>query len=165
MLKANFNLEALRLWISRRYVDINPHISTCIILKNFMQGELLLKRRLECLSSEAIAQAVLTKEADVEWRRLRTLTTAWEIYTLEQHQRYLHMLLEDDSEKYASATSEPLSTSIEALSRCSVEELQERKDLCQVVYDTDTTSFAAGHDQLDLIEDIACARLDEPKDR
>lgn len=131
-----------------------------------MQGEFLLKQRLERLSSVAIAQAVLTKEADVEWRRLRTLTTAWEIYALEQHQRFLHMLLEDDSEKYASATSEPLTTSIEALSHCSVEELQERKDLCQVVYDTDITSLAAGHDQLDLIEDIGCARLDdEPKDR
>jgi hypothetical protein len=121
---------------------------------------------MERLSSEAIAQAVLTKEADVEWRRLRTLTTAWEIYALEQHQRFLHMVLEDDSETYASATSEPLTTSIEALSRCNLEELQDRINLCQAVYDTDATSFTAGYNQLDLMEDIACAHLgDEPKDR
>ncbi|KAG1820942.1 uncharacterized protein BJ212DRAFT_1478032 [Suillus subaureus] len=123
------------------------------------------EQELEHLSFNALAQALLTKEADVEWRCLRTLTMAWEIYTLEQHQRFLHMVLEDYSETYASATSEPFMTSIEALSHCNVEELQECINLCQVIYNTDTMLFAAGYNQLDIIEDIACVCLgDGPKD-
>lgn len=119
----------------------------------------MLKRRLESLSSQALAQAVLTKEADVEWRRLRTLATAWEIHAMEQHQRFLQMILEDDGQTYASAAAEPLATSVEALSSCSIEELQERIDICKVAYGSDVTSFATGDSQLDLIEDIACAQL------
>ncbi|KAG1729821.1 hypothetical protein EDD22DRAFT_853063 [Suillus occidentalis] len=107
----------------------------------------------------ALAQAILTKEADVKWRRLRTLATAWEIYAMEQHQRFLQMILEDDGQTYTSAAAEPLATSVEALSSCSIEELQEQIDICKVMYDSDVTLFATGDSQLDLIEDIACAQL------
>ncbi|KAG1756151.1 hypothetical protein EDD22DRAFT_912743 [Suillus occidentalis] len=124
-----------------------------------LEGGAMPKRRLECLSSRALAQATLTKEADVEWRRLRTLTTAWEIYALEQHQKFLQMVLEDDGETYASASVEPLAATVEALSNCSTEELQERIDNCKAVYDSDETSFAAGHSQLDLMEDISSAHF------
>ncbi|KAG1842357.1 hypothetical protein F4604DRAFT_1784213 [Suillus subluteus] len=150
----------------RRCAENQLYPRSSVTLADGKEGKSLLKRRLEHLSSKAVAQAVLTKEADVEWRRLRTLTTAWEIYAMEQHQRFLHMVLEDDSETYASAASEPLTTSIQALFSCSTEELQERMEFCKVAYDSDATSFATGDDQLDLIEDIACSHFgDEPKNR
>lgn len=87
------------------------YIYMCVsrkLIVNATKGKAILKRRLECLSSRPLAQATLTKEADVESRRLRTLTTAWEIYALEQHQRFLQMVLEDDGGTYASASVEPL---------------------------------------------------------
>lgn len=107
------------------------------------------------LSAEAIAQAVVVKQADVEWRRLRALATAWEIHALEQHQRFLLMTLEDDGETYAAANAESLTTSLKEILSSTTEELQNRIDFCVAAYGPDAMSFAIGDKQLDLVEDIA----------
>jgi hypothetical protein len=111
------------------------------------------------MSSEALAQAVVTKEADVEWRRMRALTTAWEIHAIEQHQKFLYMVLEDDGQTYADAVSEPLITSVKELSKCSKEDLQGRIEYCMATYGPDAMSFAVGDSQLDVVEGMACAQF------
>jgi len=102
-----------------------------------------------------MAQAVLTKEADLEWRRLSALATAWRIEPSERHTKFLHMVLECEADTYASAASEPLDTSLQALVESSKEELQDRTDFDVVAYDRDATSFAVADEQLSGMESYA----------
>jgi uncharacterized protein YerC len=119
------------------------------------QGKVLLENRLQSLSPEAIAQAVITKRTDVEWRRMRALTTAWEIQAIEEQKRFLQMVLEDDGDTYVNAASEPRDTSLQGISRGNVDELDERLHFCVAVYKPDITSLAVGDKQLDLVEGMA----------
>ncbi|KAG2737553.1 hypothetical protein P692DRAFT_20761460 [Suillus brevipes Sb2] len=128
-------------------------------LADVQKGKKSLQRRLQNLSSQAVAQAVVTKEADVEWRRLRALTTAWEIHAIEQHQKFLYMVFEDDSQIYTSAASEPLITSIQEFSNSNMENLQRRIEDCRATFGPDAMSFAVADSQLDLVEDIACVHF------
>ncbi|KAG2101830.1 uncharacterized protein F5147DRAFT_655155 [Suillus discolor] len=121
----------------------------------------VLRRRLKNLSSEAAAQAVVTMHADVEWRRVCCLATAWEIYASEEHLKFLHMVLEDQGERYASAGSEPFGTSVEGLVSCSEEELKDRIDFGVAAYSHDVTSFAVGDTQLDYLENTYSDESDD----
>lgn len=76
-----------------------------------------------------MAQAVLTKEADVESRRIEAS---------ERHTKFLHMVLQCDADSYASATSEPLNTSFGS-----------------VAYNHDVTSFAVAYEQFSDMENYA----------
>ncbi|KAG1782299.1 hypothetical protein EV702DRAFT_1041171 [Suillus placidus] len=112
----------------------------------------VLQRCSKNLSSEAAAQAVVTMHADVEWRRVCCLATAWEIYASEEHLKFLHMVLEDEGERYASASSEPFGTSVEGLISCSEEELKDQIDFGVAAYSHDVTSFAVGDTHSDYLE-------------
>ncbi|KAG2157243.1 hypothetical protein DEU56DRAFT_905906 [Suillus clintonianus] len=127
----------------RRYAatQLSPIDSTPV--PDVQKGKALLESRLQHLSSGAIAQAVITKQADIEWRRVRALATAW-IQAIEEHKRFLQMVLEDDE-----------------LSKGSVDELNERLHSCMAAYSPDVTSLAVGHKQLDLMEDIAYEHPDD----
>ncbi|KAG1791582.1 uncharacterized protein HD556DRAFT_1385557 [Suillus plorans] len=87
---------------SRTLLDIQPE-----------KGKVLLEGRLQHLSSKAIAQAVVMKQADVQWRRMRALTTAWEIQAITEHKIFLQMVLQDDGSTHASAASEPDFTNLD----------------------------------------------------
>lgn len=93
-----------------------------------------------------MAQAVLTKEADVESRRIEAS---------ERHTKFLHMVLQCDADSYASATSEPLNTSLQAFVQCSREELQDLTDFGSVAYNHDVTSFAVAYEQFSDMENYA----------
>jgi hypothetical protein len=116
----------------------------------------VLERRIQHLSSEAAAQAVVTMHANVEWRRMCALTTAWEIYAREQHLKFLHMALEDQGETYANATSEPIRTSVEELLSCKEEEIKDQIGFGIDAYKRDVASFVVGDAQLDCLEKAAC---------
>lgn len=66
-------------------------------LKDIQSGKDQSRRGLK----EAMAQAVLTKEADLEWRRLSALATAWRIEASERHTKFLHMVLKCEADTYA----------------------------------------------------------------
>ncbi|KAG1780461.1 hypothetical protein EV702DRAFT_1077652 [Suillus placidus] len=121
---------------------------------NAQRSKDVLQRRLRQLSSEAAAQAVVTMHADVEWRHVCALATAWEIYASEEHLKFLHMVLEDEGERYASAAREPLGTSIQELATSHEEDLKERIDSGVAAYSRDVTSFAVGDTQLDCLENL-----------
>ncbi|KAG2095314.1 uncharacterized protein F5147DRAFT_656961 [Suillus discolor] len=141
--------------VQRRYAASQLSPTDSGTLPDTQKGKVLLENRLQSLSPEAIAQAVLTKQADVEWRRMRALTTAWEIQAIEEHKRFLQMVLEDDSDTYVNAASEPWDTSLQGISRGNVDELNERLHFCVAVYKPDITSLAVGDKQLDLVEGMA----------
>lgn len=107
------------------------------------------------MSSEAMAQAVLTKEADLEWKRLRALASAWEIEVSQRHTRLLQILLEDKAACLANASKEPMVVSFEALANCSMEELKTRTAFSIAAYGQDRTSFIATDAQLDYLEGLA----------
>jgi hypothetical protein len=107
------------------------------------------------LSSEAIAQAVLTKEADVEYRRLSAMAMAWRIEATERHTKFLHMLLEQAADKYVSASSENVETMVPALASSRKEELQDHTDFSVAAYSRDAASFAAADEQLSHLETVA----------
>jgi hypothetical protein len=111
---------------------------------------------LKNLSSEARAQAIVTQHAEVEWRRLSALTTAWRIEAIEQHSKLLHMVLESEARVYVNAASEPLNTSVKELVSCtSKEELEDQKECSIAVYDDDTMLFAEADAELDHMETCA----------
>ncbi|KAG1720764.1 hypothetical protein EDD22DRAFT_854567 [Suillus occidentalis] len=93
------------------------------------------------MSSEAVAQAVLTKEADLEWKHLRTLASTWEI--------------EDKAACLASASKEPMVVSFEALANCSMEELKTCIAFSIAAYGQDRMSFIATDAQLDYLKGLA----------
>ncbi|KAG2058777.1 hypothetical protein BDR06DRAFT_1028181 [Suillus hirtellus] len=89
----------------------------------------------------AMAQAVLTKEADVESRHLSAMATAWRIKC--------------DADTYASATSEHLDSSVQALINYSKEELQDHVDFGVATYKHDMMSFTVADKQLTDMEGYA----------
>ncbi|KAG1859547.1 hypothetical protein DFJ58DRAFT_840127 [Suillus subalutaceus] len=105
-------------------------------------------------------KAVITKQADVEWRCVHALATAWEIQAIKEHKRFLQIVLEDDGDTYASAASEPWGTSLQELSRGSVDELDEHLHFCMAVYSPDMILLSVGDKQLNVVEDIARMHVD-----
>lgn len=153
-------------FIGRRGSKNQPNVSkVCesaqkiyrLLIVNYCQNKDVLEHTLKNLSSEARAQAVVTQHAEVEWRRLCALTTAWRIEAIEQHSKLLHMVLEREAEVYASAASEPLNTSVKELVNCATkEELEDQKECTIAVYDDDTKSFAEADAELNHMETFVC---------
>ncbi|KAG2338731.1 hypothetical protein BDR05DRAFT_1003942 [Suillus weaverae] len=119
-----------------------------------------LKHRLQHLSSEAAAQAVVTMHADVEWRCMCTLTTAWEIHVCKQHLKFLHMVLEDEGDTYTSASLESLHVSLKGLARTPKKKIEDDIGFGVSTYSDDVTSFAVGDVQLACLESAALTYSD-----
>ncbi|KAG0700313.1 hypothetical protein DFH29DRAFT_1001203 [Suillus ampliporus] len=132
----------------------NNQLSHCgsLSVSDTQRTKDVLQHHLKNLSSEAAAQAVATLHADVEWRRVCCLAMAWEIHASEEHLKFLHMVLEDEGERYASAASEPIGSSVEELVSCSEEEVKERIDFGVTAYSHDVILFTVGDTQLDYLE-------------
>ncbi|KAG1790702.1 uncharacterized protein HD556DRAFT_1445984 [Suillus plorans] len=112
----------------------------------------VLERCLGRLSPGAAAQAVVTMHADVEWRRVSALATAWEIYASEEHLKFLHMVLKDEGEEYANASQEPLGVSVQELVRSNEKVIKEQIDCSVTAYSDDIALFSVGDTQLDYLE-------------
>ncbi|KAG1872248.1 hypothetical protein F4604DRAFT_1925868 [Suillus subluteus] len=137
---------------AQRACCVIPECRKLLIEKKTYQSKDVLKRRMKQLTSEAAAQAVVTMHADVEWRRVCALATAWEIYASEEHLKFPHMVLEDEGERYANAAWEPLGTSIQELTRSHEEDIKEKIDSSIAAYSHDVTLFTVGDAQLDYLE-------------
>ncbi|KAG1787367.1 uncharacterized protein HD556DRAFT_1409774 [Suillus plorans] len=110
-----YDRDGPTMWALRFAESYTTPGNTDTSLMDIQSGKHQLRSGLKHLSNEAMAQAVLTKEADREWRRLSAMATAWRIEASERHTKFLHMVLECEADTYASATSEPLDTSVQAL--------------------------------------------------
>ncbi|KAG0708109.1 hypothetical protein DFH29DRAFT_994363 [Suillus ampliporus] len=81
--------------------------SACNGSKNGMgiQGD---KRRLEHLTPDALAQAIITIQADIEWRHVRALAAALHVDAVNQRSKFIGITVKSEAETYANAISEPL---------------------------------------------------------
>ncbi|KAG1888034.1 uncharacterized protein F5891DRAFT_1199322 [Suillus fuscotomentosus] len=70
------------------------------------KGFEVFNRGIDALPDSAVRAAVLAKRSDRESRRLRALTTAWELETTERHAILLQALLLIDAKKYAESMAE-----------------------------------------------------------
>ena len=102
-----------------------------------------------------MAQAVIAKNADVEWRRQCALTTAWEIHAREEQLKFLTLVLEDQGETYANAASEHLDTTIGELIKCSERGLKNNIAYGVAAFSYDVDAFAIGDAQFDDLESVA----------
>ncbi|KAG2108993.1 uncharacterized protein F5147DRAFT_773328 [Suillus discolor] len=116
------------------------------------QGNVELEDDLQQLSPEAVAQAVVTMHAEVEFRCVRALARAHEINATAQCLRLLHMVLEDEGEIYANAALEPLDTSIGEIIKCTKNQTRDDINLGVAAYSREVMSFAAADSQLDHFE-------------
>ncbi|KAG1723903.1 hypothetical protein EDD22DRAFT_853895 [Suillus occidentalis] len=122
-----------------------------------------LERDLQQLSPQAVAQAVVTMHAEVEFRRVRALARAHEINATSQRLRLLHMVLEDEGEVYANAASEPLDTSVEEIFKYKKNRVPDSIGQGIATYSQDVMSFAVADSHLDCFEGTARMLLDKSK--
>ncbi|KAG1890585.1 uncharacterized protein F5891DRAFT_1197967 [Suillus fuscotomentosus] len=122
-----------------------------------------LERDLQQLSPQAVAQAVVTMHAKVEFRRVRALARAHEINATAQRLRLLHMVLEDEGEVYANAASEPLDTSIGEIFKYKKNRVPDSMSQGIATYSQDVMSFAVADSHLDRFEGTARMLLDKSK--
>jgi hypothetical protein len=121
-----------------------------------------LQRRVQRLSPEALAQAVIAIQADVEWRRVRAIAAALRVDAVQQHSKFLDITVQSETEMYVSAASEPLNTAIEALAGCTTDEVADRKNCSIAAYDLDATSFVTADMEFDQVKNISCAHFHLP---
>ncbi|KAG2054021.1 hypothetical protein BDR06DRAFT_971925 [Suillus hirtellus] len=90
-----------------------------------------LHHRMERLSPEALAQAVVAVQANIEWRH-------------------------GEMETYINAASEPLNTAIEVLSSSTSDELVNHKNCSIAAYEDDAMLFATADTEFDQVQSFAC---------
>ncbi|KAG2370328.1 hypothetical protein BDR07DRAFT_1476324 [Suillus spraguei] len=106
------------------------------------RGKVLVEHGLKHLSCEAIAQAVLMKEADLEWK----------------HLRLAHIIHKDKAKTYSSATSEPFLSLLERLANSDLGpgELQSCMAFTIAAYSDDKSLYSTTDAQLDQLKHLAC---------
>jgi hypothetical protein len=107
------------------------------------------------MSNKAVAQAVIAMQATRKCKRLRVLTTAWEIESSVQRTRLLETMMEQDALEYARSDAEASSFK-KLLVKCTPKELDIDTDFNIGAYNCDIMSFVVSDVQLDHIEGLAC---------
>jgi ribosomal protein S13 len=118
------------------------------------QGKELFERGLRGISGKAVAQAVVAMQATRESKRLRVLTTAWEIESSIQRTKLLETMLEQDALEYVRSDAEA-SCFRKLLVGRTQSDLNIDIDFNIGAYNCDITSFVVSDVQLDHIEDLA----------
>ncbi|KAG9310721.1 hypothetical protein JVU11DRAFT_9322 [Chiua virens] len=130
----------------------------------------ILLRGLTSLSDRAMRQALEARQADRESKRLRALSTAWEIEASDRHRNLLLTLLEDDTRHLNKAANE-VAFFEKVLERRSVKELENDIDFDVGAYGQDLRSLSVVDERLDQLEEEMARRVgglsaeDETPDR
>lgn len=106
------------------------------------------------LSAVAVAQAVVTMHAEVEFRRARALARAHQVNAATQRLRLLHIALEVEGEAYANASSEPLETSIREIAKTNKKNTRDEINLGVAAFSQDVMSFDVADSHFDHFEGI-----------
>ncbi|KAG2120987.1 uncharacterized protein F5147DRAFT_663918 [Suillus discolor] len=123
-----------------------------------------LERRMQSLSPEARAQAVIAIGANVEWRRARAVAAALQIDAIVEHKKFMYLTLASEATSYANAVSESLETSIETLVDGTLDELDDRERCSVSVYELEAAAFTNADKELDVAESLTCAYFHVPAD-
>ncbi|KAG1730567.1 hypothetical protein EDD22DRAFT_852995, partial [Suillus occidentalis] len=124
--------------------SVTPHSD--LSLMDVQKGKHQLQLGLSDLSSEAIAQAVLTKEADVEYRHLSAMAMAWLLTNMSAH-------LQKISRPWFQYLLPP-----------GRRNLKITEDFSVAAYSRDAVSFAAADEQLNHLEMLAWDHYDSGRD-
>jgi hypothetical protein len=103
------------------------------------------------MSLEATNQAVVAMQATRECKRLRALTTAWEIESSVQHTKLFEKILEQDALEYAQSAQEASSFRKMLVGR-TLPDLKDEVDFNTGAFSRDLTSFVVADVQLGHIE-------------
>ncbi|KAG2353707.1 hypothetical protein BDR07DRAFT_1379250 [Suillus spraguei] len=109
-------------------------------LADVQAGKELFQRGLRGMSPKAVAQAVAAMRAARETKRLRVLTTAWEIESSIQQTKLLEEILEQDALEYASSSDEDSSLKKLLVGRTS-SDLEVEVDFNIGMFNRDLTSY------------------------
>lgn len=144
---------------------ITGYVSLCILyyLLISFQERTRLQLRLKSLTPEARAHAVIAIQADIEWRRVRAIAAALHVDAVQKHSMFLDITAKSEADTYVDAVSEPFETAFDALSSCTTEELNNRRNCSIATYNLDETSFAAADIEFDHVENISCAHFHLPQ--
>ncbi|KAG1762424.1 hypothetical protein EDD22DRAFT_847104 [Suillus occidentalis] len=133
----------------------------CLFLENQLSPDdsvnVDLEQNVQPLSDVAVAQAVVTMHAEVEFRRARALARAHQVNAATQRLRLLHIALEVEGEAYAYAASEPLETSIGEMAKMNKKDTRDEINLGVAAFSQDVMSFAVADSHFDHLEGI-CRR-------
>ncbi|KAG0696979.1 hypothetical protein DFH29DRAFT_1004118 [Suillus ampliporus] len=134
-------------------------------LADVKEGKELFERGLRAMSAQTIAQAVVAKTATRESKRLRALTTAWEIEASIQHAKLLQMLLQQDTLQFVQSTADVSSyqtlwvernNELQALlARSNLQQFNANVDFHVGAYSRDIATFTVVDLQLDQLESVA----------
>lgn len=128
------------------------------------QDKARLERRIQSLSPEARAQAVVAIGAHVEWRRARAVAAALQIDAIVEHKKFMCLTLASEASSYANAVSESLETSIETLVDFKLDELNDRETCSVSTYELEAAAFTDADKQFDVAESLTCAYFHVPAD-
>jgi len=119
-----------------------------------------LERRIQSLSPEARAQAVVAIGAHVEWRRARAVAAALQIDAIVEHKKFMCLTLASEASSYANAVSESLETSIETLVDFKLDELNDRETCSVSTYELEAAAFTDADKQFDVAESLTLHLMD-----
>ncbi|KAG2046632.1 hypothetical protein BDR06DRAFT_1014555 [Suillus hirtellus] len=123
-----------------------------------------LEHRIQSLSPEAHAQAVVAIGAHVEWRCTRAVAAALQIDAIVEHKKFMCLTLASEASSYANAVSESLETSLEMLVDFKLDELEDRETCSVATYELEAAAFTDADKQFDVAESLTCAYFHVPAD-
>ncbi|KAG1876121.1 hypothetical protein C8R48DRAFT_768962 [Suillus tomentosus] len=131
---------------------------------DIQKGKEIFKRGIKHMTDATVRSAVVAKRADAECKRLRALTTAWELESTEKHAVFLQTLLKDNAEQYAASLVEA-SFFERLLTKRSMQQLEDDADFNIAAYTYDFSAHRIANTQLDYLEEAGAERsLSIPED-
>lgn len=109
------------------------------------------------LPDETVYHAVIAKKADVEFKRLRALATAWELEAAEKHAVLLQKILKNCETDYADGAEEA-SFFERLLVKRSRQQLEDDSDFIVAAYAHDLSAFDIADTQLEQLMEINAER-------
>ncbi|KAG1848801.1 hypothetical protein C8R48DRAFT_677182 [Suillus tomentosus] len=121
------------------------------------KGKEIFKRGMMRMPDETVYHAVVAKKADVECKRLRALSTAWELESTERHAMLLQHILKNSTADYIDSMAEA-SFFERLLVKRSRQQLEDDADFVIAAYTRDFTAFDIAEAQLGQLQEISAGR-------
>jgi hypothetical protein len=109
------------------------------------------------MPDETVYHAVIAKKADLEFKRLRALTSAWELESAEKHAVLLQQIYKNRNMDYVDSLAEA-SVLEKILVKRSRNQLEDDSDFVIAAYTHDYTAFNIADTQFEQLKEISAER-------